>query len=194
MPPTATPLPTAVPTSTPAAPAIPGADLVLTPWLAAVLVLGLLVAGWWGWRRRVRAAPAGQPEPPVPDSPAIAPPPEPEQVMAVLEPFLGDVGAAGLIVLTRDNTSIGRDTAVADLVLADASVARLHARILRQGDAYWLYDEGSAAGTFHNYGRVGLAPQRLQDGDQIGLGRVQLHFRLRPAASFTLPLSADEEE
>jgi len=195
LPPTATPLPTAVPTSTPAAPAIPGADLLLTPWFAAVLVLGLVAVGWWGWRRRARTtAAAGQEELPVPDSVAAEPPPEPEQVIAVLEPFLGDVGVAGLIVLTRDSTSIGRDTAVADLVLADASVARLHARILRQGDAYWLYDEGSAAGTFHNYGRVGLAPQRLEDGDQIGLGRVQLHFHLRPAASVALPPNTDEEE
>jgi len=195
LPPTATPLPTAVPTSTPAAPAIPGADLLLTPWFAAVLVLGLVAVGWWGWRRRARTtSAAGQEELPVPDSVAAEPPPEPEQVIAVLEPFLGDVGVAGLIVLTRDSTSIGRDTAVADLVLADASVARLHARILRQGDAYWLYDEGSAAGTFHNYGRVGLAPQRLEDGDQIGLGRVQLHFYLRPAASVALPPNADEEE
>ena len=159
-----------------------------------MLTLGLLGALWL-WRRHRRNA---APNPPVETemaAPAAADPAaEPVLMMAVLEPFLGDIGAAGLIVLTQANTSIGRDTAVADLVLADASVARLHARILQQGDEYWLYDEGSAAGTFHNYGRVGLAPQLLQDGDQIGLGRVQFRFRLRPAASLPALIGADEEE
>ena len=195
LPPTATPLPTAAPTATPAVPAVPVDALVVSPWLWVLLAAGLGAGVWLWWRPR-RAAKTAVPvtETAAPEPPTAAAPPETDHLVAVLEPFLGDVGVAGLIVLTRPNTSIGRDTAVADLVLADASVARLHARIIRQDGGYWLYDEGSAAGTFHNYDRVGLAPQRLQDGDQIGLGGVQLHFRLRPAASLAAALAADEEE
>ncbi|MCA9873691.1 MAG: FHA domain-containing protein [Anaerolineales bacterium] len=197
-PPTATPLPTAMPTSTPVVQPVPVEALIVSPWLWLTLAAAL-VAALWLWLRQRRAAKAAAAT--VPEEPAAPdhPPeedssPAAEPLVAALEPFLGEVGAAGLIVLTQANTSIGRDTAVADLVLADASVARLHARIIRQDGSYWLYDEGSAAGTFHNYSRVGLAPQPLQDGDQIGLGRVQLHFRLRPAASLPLPSGIDEEE
>lgn len=194
LPPTPTPLPTPTATPTPVKTAVPAADLLSTAWVWLLLGLGL-VAALLLWRRKRRKAAAKPPVETETAAPAAAEPAaEPVLMMAVLEPFLGDIGAAGLIVLTQANTSIGRDTAVADLVLADASVARLHARILQQGDEYWLYDEGSAAGTFHNYGRVGLAPQLLQDGDQIGLGRVQFRFRLRPAASLPALIGADEEE
>jgi len=195
LPPTATPPPTAVPTPVPTVSTIPGVDLLSQPgvWLALagglVVLLGL-------WLRKRRADKPGAAIVPEITAVAAAEPPvaEATPLIAVLEPFAGNVGTDGLIPLTGDNLSIGRDTAVADLVLADASVARLHARIMQQGDDYWLYDEGSAAGTFHNYGRVGLAPHRLQDGDQIGLGRVQFHFRLRPAASLRIPDDEIDEE
>jgi predicted component of type VI protein secretion system len=68
-----------------------------------------------------------------------------------------------------------------DIVFSDRSVSRLHARIRRRDNGYWLYDEGSSEGTELNYERLGLAPRSLNDGDQIHLGRVQLRFRLLPA-------------
>lgn len=76
-----------------------------------------------------------------------------------------------------NNITIGRDPRVATIPLADSSVSRLHARIRFWEDNYWLYDEGSASGTYLNYERVGLAPHMLQNGDEIHCGRVHLHFR-----------------
>ncbi|MBK8985496.1 MAG: FHA domain-containing protein [Chloroflexi bacterium] len=180
LPPTPTPTPAPTPTPPPVISTIPGAKLASQPGLWLLLVVGLAAAGWL-WQRQRRAQKANNAAAlPDPDDAAAdeTPVADAKPLVAVLEPFLGDAGVDGPIPLTG-SVSIGRDT-TADLVLPDASVARLHARILQQGDEYWLYDEGSAVGTFHNYGRVGLAPQRLQDGDQIGLGRVQFRFRLRP--------------
>jgi hypothetical protein len=186
-PPTATPPPT--PTSTPeplaVLPDIPDSLSPLRqpwPWLAAAVLLTLL--GWFRRRRRRLAAePVVRGEellPPVPDDL-----PDPTPLAAYLQPWSGQGSGSGLPVLLPDNLSLGRETAVADLIFPDPSVSRLHARIIRQDDTYWLYDEGSAEGTFHNYKRLGLSPERLQDGDRIDLGRVQLRFYLRPA---------DEEE
>ena len=76
--------------------------------------------------------------------------------------------------------AIGRDLEVAQIVFGDSSVARLHARIRRRNGRYWLYDEGSASGTFLNHDGLGLSPRQLQDGDEIRLGRVLLRFQLRP--------------
>lgn len=60
------------------------------------------------------------------------------------------------------------------------SLASLHARIRHQEEEYWLFDEGSAEGTYLNYERLGLAPRILQDGDVVQFGTVSYRFRLRP--------------
>ncbi len=90
--------------------------------------------------------------------------------------YLEDDGIA--LPLTNDNVTIGRDETAVQLVLADKSVSRLHARIRWRDGRYWLYDEGSAGGTRLNFDRLGLAPRSLQDGDQIQIGHLRLHFRL----------------
>ena len=80
------------------------------------------------------------------------------------------------------NVTLGREADAVDVVVDGAGVSRLHARIRRDdAGAYWLYDEGSAAGTFLNYEQLGLAPRPLQHGDVVQLGRVTLRFRLELA-------------
>ncbi len=91
---------------------------------------------------------------------------------------LEDEQTAVLLPLAGDNVTIGRDETVAQLVLDDKSVGRLHARIRWRNGRYWLYDEGSAGGTTLNFERLGLAPHPLQDGDQIQMGRLRLRFRM----------------
>ncbi len=184
LPPTPTPAPTAVPAApTPVIPVTIVGRLAGFSWAWLTLPVIVLLLAALFWRRRRPATTPQAEEPPLsavealPATPAVA-------LVAALERPTGRP-----IVLHGDNTSLGRESSAADVVFDDALVSRLHARIVRQNGRYWLYDEGSTAGTFHNYQPVGLAPRPLEDGDQIGLGRVQLRFRLRPAASL-----ADEEE
>ena len=87
------------------------------------------------------------------------------------------------ILIDEDNMAIGRDLEVAQIVFGDSSVSRLHARIRKRNGRYWLYDEGSASGTFLNHDRLGLSPKQLKDGDEIRLGRLLLRFQLRPPTS-----------
>ena len=170
-PPTATPAPTATPR-----PAAAGAGL--TGWLlpAALLILAAAAALWLLRRaRRPRPAP-----PPPPDAPPPPPPPRGGHV-AVLEWMAATPGEQ--IELLGDNVTFGREPGAVDIVVDDAGVSRLHARIRRDdGGQFWLYDEGSAAGTFLNHERLGLSPRPLQHGDLVQLGRVVLRFRLEPAA------------
>ncbi|MBI5577319.1 MAG: sigma 54-interacting transcriptional regulator [Deltaproteobacteria bacterium] len=61
----------------------------------------------------------------------------------------------------------------ADLQLPDPSVSRLHARIFRVGDQYFLSDT-SRNGTFHSGKRI--TQLLLENGHVFGVGPYQIHF------------------
>jgi len=69
---------------------------------------------------------------------------------------------------------IGR-SAGSDLVLNDAGVSRIHARIHRQGGQWVLFDCGSANGTELNGTKV-ISPAPLRRGDRIRVGAVVFKF------------------
>lgn len=182
------PTPTPAPSPTPVPVRVVVETTVADPtWqrvgLAALaLLLGLLLLRFWWqrWRRR-RAAAA--------DLAKIAdfvPSPEPDapgELLAYLV-LAGETAVAGLespISLTSDNLTIGRDPKAAQIVIDDPTVARLHARIRRRPDGtFWLYDEGSASGTYLDYQRLGLAPRPIQQGSILQFGQVRCTFSLVP--------------
>jgi hypothetical protein len=82
---------------------------------------------------------------------------------------------SGERVLLVGETTIGRSGA--DLVLAGAGVAPLHARIAPgEGGVCWLYDEGSSEGTYVNGERLGLSGRGLTSGDELRFGDVTVLF------------------
>jgi hypothetical protein len=170
------PTPTVAPTRAPVT--VPGLN-VQSPWLPLLflaLVAGAAVAaiGFWRRTRRTVKAPA---EPP-PRIVAAAGPADDRHVAVLAWPSSGDEGGEQIELAAADVT-LGREPDAVDIVLDDASVSRLHARVRRTAAGeYWLYDEGSVLGTFLNYERLGLAPRQLQHGDVVQLGRVTLNFRL----------------
>ena len=169
------PTPTAAPTVAPVVETAPGPTRLIAPLLLlAVLVGGALL---WAVRRARRG-------PPAPPAPAVAPPPPAprEGHVAVLEWFAPGEERGEAIELLADNVTLGREPGAVDIVVDDPAVSRLHARIRRDAaGVYWLYDEGSAAGTFLNHEQLGLAPRPLQHGDLVQLGRLTLRFRLELA-------------
>ena len=68
----------------------------------------------------------------------------------------------------QNDVTIGRGK-YNDLVLADSSVSRSHARILVREGRFWLRDEKSAGGVFVNGQRVS-GQQEIQIGDVIQIG------------------------
>jgi hypothetical protein len=70
---------------------------------------------------------------------------------------------------------VGRDAAN-DLVLNQAAVSRMHARIERQGEGWALLDRGSANGTELN-GALVRSAVKLRPGDRIGVGGTLFEFR-----------------
>lgn len=84
-----------------------------------------------------------------------------------------------LIAVVKDSVlTLGKKKGEADIVLEDASVSRLHARITKEKETFFIEDLNSTNGTFKN--GLQLQPyerRELEEGDEIKLGRVTLIFR-----------------
>lgn len=76
--------------------------------------------------------------------------------------------------LSAELTTIGR-AVESEIVITSKRISRAHAQIRRQGWRVFLEDLGSTNGTFLNGERI-LGAVQLRDGDQIGVGDVQLSF------------------
>ncbi|NIP95429.1 MAG: FHA domain-containing protein [Akkermansiaceae bacterium] len=91
----------------------------------------------------------------------------------------------GEVIELGDVSSIGR-SAGSTVVLADRHVSRRHALIRRERDGFWLFDLGSANGSYLNTRRVTMA-QQLTSGDVLRIGRHEFVFELsgKPPAAAT---------
>jgi len=72
-----------------------------------------------------------------------------------------------------DHTRIGRGLEC-DIVLLDPLCSRIHARLVREGDEWWLRDAGSRNGTLVNGQKIDEA--RLVDGSRVRLGSTEFVF------------------
>lgn len=83
-----------------------------------------------------------------------------------------------LACLEQDTYTIGKKRGEADLVLEDFSVSRLHARIVKEEDGYYLEDMNSTNGTLKNGLRLQPYEKRkLEEGDEITFGNKTLIYR-----------------
>jgi len=76
-------------------------------------------------------------------------------------------------------TTVGRGRGV-EIVLADPTVSRQHAKIRREPDAlgeahYYIYDLGSVNGTYVNEEQI--FKQELRDGFEVRLGEMAFVFK-----------------
>ncbi|HVB27291.1 MAG TPA: FHA domain-containing protein [Mycobacteriales bacterium] len=86
-------------------------------------------------------------------------------------PYVAIEGLSAPVELGREVTTVGRGPGV-DLVLADPTVSRLHAELVRRGPYLYVADLGlSATGTTVNGRPVGR--RVLADGDVVGFGEVR---------------------
>ena len=84
--------------------------------------------------------------------------------------------AGQTVSLSDDVTTIGR-TLGNRIVLGETTVSRHHAQILREGDCYWLFDLGSANGSYLNDKQLTAnQPYALNQDDLIRIGPFQIQF------------------
>lgn len=83
-----------------------------------------------------------------------------------------------LASLEKTVVSIGKKKGEVDLVLEDASVSRIHARITREEGRAYLEDLNSTNGTFRNGQRMQpYEKKKLEEGDEIRIGKSVFIFR-----------------
>lgn len=83
-----------------------------------------------------------------------------------------------LACVERSVLSIGKKKDEVDVVLDDASVSRIHANIISEGENVYLEDLNSTNGTFKNGLRMQpYEKRRLEEGDEIKCGKVTVIFR-----------------
>lgn len=92
------------------------------------------------------------------------------------------------IPITANVITFGRDSLQASLVLEDASVDALHARLQRENGSFRLADTGSIAGTWVNYTPVSQEGTILENGDSIHIGRIGFRFIQREPAHARKPV------
>jgi len=190
-PPTPTPAPTRVPVP-------PLSERLDGPLLPVLLILALAAVAGGAvvvLRRRAAKAPPAA-EAPVPRIVPAADPRPNDGHVAVLAWQATDGSLGDQIELAAADVTLGSDAEAVDIIIDAPGVSRLHARIRRTAaEEYWLYDEGSAAGTFLNYERLALAPKLLQHNDVVQLGQVTLRFRLELPAwgGFNVNRPRDDE-
>ncbi len=78
--------------------------------------------------------------------------------------------------MTGEKMTIGRSPET-DVFLDDVTVSREHATLVRRGGDWYLDDSGSLNGTYVNRQRVDS--HRLQDGDELQIGKFKLTFFAR---------------
>ena len=76
--------------------------------------------------------------------------------------------------LENEETTVGRSPEC-DVFLDDVTVSRRHAVVSRKDDHLEIEDLGSLNGTFHNRRRI-ESPKRLEDGDELQIGKYRLTF------------------
>jgi hypothetical protein len=110
-----------------------------------------------------------------------AAPAAPAETFAVLE---GLGGTGGGIEVAGEDVIIGGDPNSAAIVLEDPSVSPRHARIVRMGDGTpWVFDLGSAAGSWKNFEEIPPEGASLREGDRLNFGRAAFRVRLKPRAA-----------
>jgi predicted nucleic acid-binding Zn-ribbon protein len=92
-------------------------------------------------------------------------------------------GETVLVALTQEWTRVGRSLA-ADVRFDDPTVSRRHALLVRQPDGVRVLDDRSLNGVFVNGERIEW--RMLEDGDEIVVGRYQLHFLSVPGKRASL--------
>ncbi len=103
---------------------------------------------------------------------------------------LGEITAGGpALVIRAGGGRVGESFAVdgermsigrrpdAEVFLDDVTVSRDHALLIRRGEQWYLDDCGSLNGTYVNRSRI--ESQRLQEGDEVQIGKYKLTFHAR---------------
>ena len=90
--------------------------------------------------------------------------------------------AYGEILLEKDDTLLGKQSGLADIVIPAPVVSRVHARISRRGDSWYLTDLNSRNGTaVNNVLLQSMREAQIQNGDILRFADLEYVLETEPA-------------
>ncbi len=102
--------------------------------------------------------------------------PEKKAAAAKLRPE-GKAKALGEILLQKDSTIIGKQADLVDIVIPLPVISRIHARISRQGEAWYLTDLNSRNGTaVNNVPLESMKEEKIENGDTLRFANLEYVF------------------
>ncbi len=113
-----------------------------------------------------------------------------EPIGARLEVIAAPADMPPLFNIPFTGVTIGRSEQ-RDIVVPDTSASRLHAEVLKVGEAYWVKDPGAANGLFVNGLRI--REKELTDGDIVRIGSTEFRFTRLRAGKASPPESPSEK-
>jgi hypothetical protein len=117
------------------------------------------------------------------------------QAFAFLTPLLpGDEPRQEApIPINSDEITFGYDPLQSSWIIEDPSLEACHARLVRDGKTFRLFDAASIAGSWVNYAPVPKDGVLIEHGDLIHLGRASFRFTLRNPGRARKPLIQNQE-
>ncbi|HBP17284.1 MAG TPA: hypothetical protein DEA08_05730, partial [Planctomycetes bacterium] len=100
--------------------------------------------------------------------------------MADLEVIAGKAKGKVFNLAGKQTFTLGRGYGV-DIFLEDRGCSRNHCKVEKRGDGFYVVDLGASYGTKVNGTKI--KEQRLEDGDQLRLGKSVLIFKDAAAAA-----------
>lgn len=80
------------------------------------------------------------------------------------------------VVLLKDSYVIGKLKSKADICLENEGISRIHAKIQKEGEEYYLYDMNSTNGTFLNGRRLGVNEKvPLHVSDEVAFAKLEYY-------------------
>lgn len=90
-----------------------------------------------------------------------------------------EAGQAPPIILNRDMVVVGKMDGVSDVLLDRPAISRVHARIQKREEGYWIADLDSRNGTFVNGRRLEKEDEHLlQSEDQVIFADISYRFEI----------------
>ena len=114
----------------------------------------------------------------------------------------GELTISSPIPITSDDNLLGTDPNRANILIKDSCIEGVHARLKHTPEGeFWLFDQGSIAGTWVNYTPITQEGVRLQPGDVVHFGRIGFNFSindvsrvLKPKVSLENPIKTENSE
>lgn len=100
----------------------------------------------------------------------------------------GQFASVAPIPLIEKEIVFGTDPTQCNLILDDASISSVHARLrITDDDGYLLLDNNSVGGTWVNYDAIPHEGYRLKHGDMVNFGQLTYRFMLRVPTKNSAP-------